>query len=154
MAFDEEPQLFTHRTQVYATSLIYVTYAVLNIVAFSVVAAADNAANVRFGSIVALLVPSLHFLTTILGAFTAAGRAAARIEPQIVVALGDWLQAAALGAAAVAIDIGGLEGAKPSVIIASCACVALAQLSCAIKTIVLLDPEKHDQLTGESLQSL
>jgi len=154
MAFDEPEQLFTHRTRVYITSLIYVAYAVLGLVGLSVVAAADNGTNVRFGSVVSLLVPGLHFLVSILGAFTAAGRAAARVEPQIVVALGDWLQAAALGAASVAVDIGGLEGAKPSVIIASCACVAVAQLSCAIKTIILLDGEKYDQVSGEALQTL
>jgi len=154
MAFDDEP-VVRHRTRVLLISLIYVVYAVLSIVGLSVVAAAPNEDNVRFGSVVALLIPSLHFATSTLGALMPSGRQALQVDPVIIVLLGDWAQAAALGAVSVAVDIAGsLEHAKPSVVIACCSLNAAAQLACFFKAAVLLDPERFDQTSGENLQTL
>ena len=154
MAFDDEP-VVRHRTRVLLISLIYVVYAVLSIVGLSVVAAAPNEDNVRFGAVVALLVPSLHFATSTLGALMPSGRQALQVDPVIIVLLGDWMQAAALGATSVAVDIAGsLEHAKSSVIIACCALNAAAQVACFAKAAFLLDPEHFDQTSGENLQTL
>ena len=155
MAFGDEEPVLTHRSRVLLVGLVYIVYAVLSIVGLSVVAAAPNQDNTRFGAVVALLVPSLHFATSTLGALMPSGRQALQVDPVLIVLLGDWMQAAALGAASVAVDIGGgLEGAKPSVIIACCAMNSGAQLACFYKAAFLLDGERFDQTTGESLQNL
>ena len=155
MALGDDDEFYLgHKVKVYLVSLIYISYGVLSTVGMSVAAANPDEANIRFAAVVGLTVPSLHFTMALLGSLTTAGRAASKVEPAILISAADWLLAGALGAVATAVDIAGLEHAKQSVVIAGCASIAVAQLACFLKSAVLLDPERFDQVTGESLQTL
>lgn len=149
----DEDFALSFRSQVLLVSLVYVAYFVSCLVCMSIAAASNDPSVVAGCAVVPVVCAGLHVLTSAAGSLTSAGRKAAMVEPYIIILVADAMQSAALGSVVTAIALAPqLEETERSVVIASNALVAAAQLACFFKSSVLLDGSRFDQATGERIE--
>ena len=146
MLAGDETNSWRRRTLLIAA--VYLAYFVTVVV--SLVVAAVDADAVRPVLIVLITVGALHFATSLYAMVVQpGGRASINSDMQPLVVVADWLNAAAIGVAADAVNRE-CGSQFPSALVAG-VLLCMTQSVCALKTRHFLSPSAYDQDSGEKL---
>lgn len=138
-------EAYGHRNRTTLVGLVYLIYFVLSI---SALVDLGNG-NERYALVLGLILPSLHYATSLAGMAMNDRRAlTSSLAPLIVV--GDWLHGVALGLCINSVSRSHLDNEATAAVFAHIL-LLLAQLICFAKSRDFLNAEKYDQDTGEML---